>query len=91
MTEVRVRVLEVESDRGRRLRRSTADLRELELDPVREVDADAMFRPRREASDRTSPSLERVPDTIRAVRRSTFTSNSMGLNSGGWTVRDIIR
>ena len=55
---MKVGVLEVEGDRGRRLGGTAADLREVELDPVREVDADAMLSPRRRASDRTGGGLE---------------------------------
>ena len=46
---MKVGVLEVEGDRGRRLGGTAADLREVELDPVREVDADAMLSPRSRA------------------------------------------
>ena len=41
---------------------STADLREVELDPIWEVDADAMFSPSRGASDRSSGALKHVRD-----------------------------
>src|SRR5919108_2857745 len=55
-----VGVREVEGDGGRRLRGATADLRALELDPIREVDADAMLSPRRGAADRTGRGVKHV-------------------------------
>jgi|GEM_PF-5867128 len=59
---MKVGVLEVECDRGHRLGGTTADLRQVELDPIREVDADAMLSPRRRAPDRTGGGLEHVGD-----------------------------
>src|SRR5262245_56553115 len=53
-----VGILEVEGDRGHRLRSTAADLREVKLDPIREVDADAMLSPRRRAADRTGRGLQ---------------------------------
>ncbi len=53
-----VGVLEVEGDRGHRLRGTAADLREVELDPIREVDADTMLSACRRAPDRTGRGLE---------------------------------
>src|SRR5688572_8287490 len=57
-----VGVLEVKGDRRHRLRGATADLREVELDSIREVDADAMLSPRRRAPDRTGHGFEYVRD-----------------------------
>ncbi len=59
---MKVGVLEVEGDRGHRLGGTAADLREVELNPIWEVDADAMLGPRRRASDRTGGGLEHVGD-----------------------------
>ena len=57
-----VGVREVEGDGGRRLGGATAELRALELDPMREFDADAMLSPRCGASDRTGCGVEHVRD-----------------------------
>ena len=45
ISEMTVGVIEVEGDCGRRLCGAAADLGGVELDPVREVDADAMLSP----------------------------------------------
>ena len=58
-----VGVLEVEGDRGHRLGGTAADLREVELNPIWEVDADAMLGTRRRASDRTGGGLEHVGES----------------------------
>src|SRR5262245_22968646 len=57
-----VGVLEVEDDRRRRLRGATADLRDVELDPIRETDADAMLGARHRAADRTGRGFEYTRD-----------------------------
>lgn len=86
---MKIGVLEVEGDRGDRLRGATGDLRDVELDLIREVDADAMLGPVAglwigRAMDSSVPGIR-----MRAFLRSIFASNSMCLNSGGWTVLDI--
>ena len=50
-----------------------------------------MLSPRRRATDRTGGGFEDTRDYDTRFLCSMFTSNSMGLKSGGWTVLDIIR
>jgi hypothetical protein len=45
----------------------------------------------RGASDRTGRGVKHAGNHNPRCSRSTFTSNTMGLNIGGWTVRDIVR
>src|SRR5262245_44201624 len=59
---MKVGVREVEGDGGRRFRVAATDLRGLELDPIREVDAYAMLRPRRGTTDRTGCRVQHVRD-----------------------------
>jgi len=86
-----VGVLEVEGDWGHRLGGTTADLREVELDPIREVDADAMLSSRRRASDRTGGGLEYIGDHDACFSALDIYVKLDVLKSGGWTVLDIIR
>src|SRR5262245_14031070 len=53
-----VGILEVKGDGGHRLRSTASDLREVELDPIRQVNADTMISPRRSAADRTGRGLQ---------------------------------
>src|ERR1051325_737690 len=58
--KVAVGLVEVERDRGRRIRGSTADLRGVELNPIRKLDADTMLSSRRGAPYRTGRGLEHL-------------------------------
>src|SRR5262245_34777018 len=55
---MKVGVLEVERDGCHCLRCAAGDFREVELDPMWEVDADTMLSPRRGAADRMGRGLE---------------------------------
>ena len=81
--ELAVGILELECDRPRRFRRGAANLGELELNPVRDVDAHPVLLA---VAGLTigRPLASSTPGiTTRARRLSMSTSNSIGLNSAG--------